>query len=90
MFSPNNVTFPGLDAEVASRFPGLRLLQVQAIARHGSRVPYIKYMNCWDDYGFEWDCNVTEMTRASSSAGAHDGRVVCLGGAGERDRKSVV
>lgn len=56
------------------RTPGLRLLQVQVVARHGSRTPYKVYdPTCWSGYGFVWNCNVTEMTQAGSTDGGVDG-----------------
>lgn len=46
---PNRLEIPPLDAGLAERTPGLRLLQVQVVARHGSRTPYQVYNpTCWD------------------------------------------
>ena len=73
--SPNNVSIPPLAEEYAARVPGLTLLQVQVVARHGSRVPYIKYTDCWAGYGFtDWNCNVTDMSVPSAQSAGNDGR----------------
>lgn len=46
---PNGLEIPPLNAGLAERIPGLRLLQVQVVARHGSRTPYKVYSpTCWD------------------------------------------
>lgn len=49
---PNNVEIPPLaDGLVERTGPGLKLLQVQVVARHGSRTPYKVYNpTCWDGY----------------------------------------
>lgn len=85
--SPNNVTFPPLDTSYSDKHPGLKLLQVQAIARHGSRVPYIKYMDCWDGYGFKWDCNVTEMSIPSPKDKGNDGMRIGRSGSSKGGNK---
>ena len=48
---PNNVAIPPLSEGLVERTPGLRLLQVQVVARHGSRTPYKVYdPTCWAGY----------------------------------------
>merc|ERR1719183_1011935 len=37
----------------------LRLLQVQAVIRHGARTP--AHDNCWDGYDTSWDCAVSQL-----------------------------
>ena len=43
-----------------------RILQVQALIRHGARAPYAKF-SCWKDYNISWSsCNVTEIVSPMS------------------------
>jgi hypothetical protein len=44
-----------------------RLVQVQAVIRHGSRTPYAP-LPCWKDYDISWNnCNVTDLMLGSDS-----------------------
>ena len=58
--------------------------------RHGSRVPYIKYMDCWDGYGFKWDCDVTQMSIPSPNDTGNDGECWRRGGRGEGGMEAQV
>jgi len=43
------MAIPPVSDGLAARTPGLRLLQVDVVARHGSRTPYKLYSpTCWD------------------------------------------
>lgn len=49
-----------------------KLVQVQALLRHGARTPYDK-LSCWDDYDVEWnDCGVSELSIPTNNGGTSD------------------
>lgn len=62
--SPKNMeerTLPPLDLEL----PGMRILQVITVHRHGARTPWTAY-DCWDGYKedpaqSQWDCSLTSV-----------------------------
>lgn len=56
---------PPLTDEQAAKVT--KLVQVQAVIRHGSRTPYAP-LPCWKNYDVSWnDCNVTDLMLGSDS-----------------------
>eukprot|EP01056_Protomagalhaensia_sp_Gyna25_P005809 Protomagalhaensia_sp_Gyna_25__5808@NODE_857_length_2507_cov_158_233793_g677_i0_p1_GENE_NODE_857_length_2507_cov_158_233793_g677_i0NODE_857_length_2507_cov_158_233793_g677_i0_p1_ORF_typecomplete_len627_score55_96His_Phos_2/PF00328_22/3_8e30_NODE_857_length_2507_cov_158_233793_g677_i02962176 len=70
-------TFPSYCLKVDKQLPPLRsipplssdaraltaaLVQVQAVVRHGARVPASKY-NCWSNYAPQWDCILDQVVQ---------------------------